>query len=115
MALEVEHGRDASLRPVRVAALGILVLVAGSLGPWAQTANRDGLLTLACSALAALGLWRRLRLVVVVAATLALTVVLYDLLALDLHARWGLWLSLGGGLTLATGATIVRPARRRRR
>ncbi len=93
---------------MRVAALGVVVLVVGSLGPWAQAANRDGLLTLGLSALAAAGLWRRLRVVVVACATLALTVVLYDLLALDGAARWGLWLGLAGALTLAVGVTIVR-------
>lgn len=108
MALEVEHGGDASLRRVRVAALGIVVLVAGSLGPWAELANRDGILTLVCAGLAAVALWRRYRPGVVVCATLALTVVLYDLLALGGSARWGLWTAFAGALALGAGVTVVR-------
>ena len=96
------------MRGVRVATLGIVVLVAGSLGPWAEAANRDGLLTLAFAALAALALWRDVRLAVMACATLALTVVLYDLLALGGAARWGLWTALAGAVGLAAGATIAR-------
>ena len=93
---------------MRVAALGIVLIVAGSLGPWAEAANRDGILTLACGLVAAAGLWRRVRLLVVAGATLALTVVLYDLLALGGAARWGLWTTLAGTLVLAAGTTIAR-------
>ncbi len=93
---------------MRVAALGIVVLVVGSLGPWAQVANRDGLLTLGFAVLAAVALWRRFRVGVVVCATLALTVVLYDLLALDGDARWGLWTALSGAVVLAAGVTVIR-------
>lgn len=100
--------RDASLRAVRVAGLGIVLIVAGSLGPWAEQANRDGLLTLAFAALAAVALWRRIRLAAVTCATLVLTVALYDLLALGAGARWGLWTAFAGGIILASGVTIVR-------
>lgn len=108
MALEVEHGRDASLRAVRVAVLGIVLIAVGSLGPWAEAANRDGFLTLVLALLAAVALWRRIRLAVIVCATAALTVVLYDLLALGGDARWGLWTAFAGAVTLAAGVTIVR-------
>lgn len=91
---------------------GIGLLVVGSLGPWADVANRDGIITLVLAAVAALCLWRGLRLGVVLCATLALAVGLYDLLAVAdadaVEAGWGLWTALAGGFLLAAGVTVAR-------
>lgn len=95
-----------------IALAGVALLVVGSLGPWADVANRDGWITLGLAVVAALALWRGVRLLVVLCATLALTVVLYDLLAIAdapaVGSGWGLWTALAGGLVLAAGVTVVR-------
>ncbi len=94
-----------------IALAGVALLVVGSLGPWADVASRDGWITLALAGLAALALWRRVRLAVVACATLALAVVLYDLLAIAdapaVGSGWGLWTALAGGLLLAAGVTVI--------
>lgn len=95
-----------------VAAIGIALLVVGSLGPWADVANRDGIITLVLAVVAAVLLRLGLRLGVIACATGALAVVLYDLLAIadaaGVSAGWGLWTCLAGALVLAAGVTVAR-------
>jgi hypothetical protein len=97
---------------VLVAGIGIALMLAGSLGPWADVANRDGLITLALAVIAAVLLRLRVRLAVIGCATVALTVVLYDLLAIGdadgVTVGWGLWVCLAGTLVLAAGVTVIR-------